>query len=122
MDGDLRHNKIYKNNRLMLSEDADIMEHLPLIISSISSVVSVSVAVAAFYFARKKDTREDTAQIMDMQSDVRSTRDNVAEIKAEIKGIRTDWMRDHDDLVTVKSKVEALGNRIDELRFIIQAD
>lgn len=106
----------------MLSEDADIMEHLPLIISSISSVVSVSVAVAAFYFARKKDTREDTAQIMDMQSDVRSTRDNVAEIKAEIKGIRTDWMRDHDDLVTVKSKVEALGNRIDELRFIIQAD
>lgn len=81
--------------------------------SVVSTGINLILAIAVFYFARKKDTQADTAQQMEIVVQVRGMRDDVADIKADMKAMRDDWKKDHDDIVKMKSSLEAMWKRID---------
>ena len=82
--------------------------------SMIFGFANIILAVAVFYFARKKDTATDAAQQMEVVVQMRAVRDDVADIKSDMKAMREDWRQDHDDIVKMKSSLDAVWRRIDD--------
>lgn len=98
-------------------------------------ILSLLIAGASFYFARKKDTKDDTAHqtakqtevavelrgmrtdISEMKSDMR---DEIAELKSEIKSLRMEYKQDHDEIVGMKRDFNTMWKRIDELKTLVQ--
>lgn len=87
----------------------------------ITPILSVMIAAAAFYFARKKETQSDTAQITEAITKIDVMSASVADLRSDVKALRDEYRKDHDDLVVMRGKVDALGNRVDELRAMIHA-
>lgn len=75
---------------------------------------NIIIAIAVFYLARKKDTATDAAQQMEVVVQMRAVRDDVADIKSDMKAMREDWRQDHDDIVKMKSSLDAVWRRIDD--------
>ena len=88
-------------------------------IGIILPILSAGIAVMAFYYARKKETKEDTTQATEMMVELRGLREDVGEIKAEFKELRGEMRADHDDIVTMKRDVKAMWQRIDELKILV---
>ena len=80
----------------------------------VSAGINLILAIAVFYFARKKDTKEDSAQQAEIVVQMRGVREDVADIKADMKAMHNDWKKDHDDIVKMKSSLEAMWKRIDD--------
>lgn len=88
-------------------------------ITTILPIISVGIAIMAFYFSRKKETVEDTAQSTEVMIELRKMREDVAEIKGDFKALRAEMKADHDDIVGMKRDFATMWKRIDELKELI---
>lgn len=83
-------------------------------------LVSVLIAAAALYFSRKKDAQSDTAQMTEAITKIDVMAGNVADLRADVKAMREEYRKDHDELVIMRTKVNALGERVDELKGLLK--
>ena len=88
-------------------------------LSILLPIISAGIAGMAFYYARKKDTKEDASQSTEIMVEVRKMREDVAEIKADFKEMRNEMRADHDDIVTMKRDLSAMWERIDEIKLAL---
>lgn len=88
-------------------------------INVILPIISFGIAGFAFYYARKKETQEDTSQSTEMMVELRKMREDVAEIKTDFKEMRNEMRADHDDIVTMKRDLSAMWERIDEIKLAL---
>lgn len=79
----------------------------------IQSIINLTLTISVFYLARKKDTQTDATQQAKVVSAVEGMREDIADIKADMKSMHNDWKKDHDDIVKMKSSLEAMWKRID---------
>lgn len=86
----------------------------------VTPIISVLIAAAAFYFARKKDTQSDTAQMTEAITKINMMAADVSDVRSDIKALREEYRKDHDELVIMRGKVNALGERVDELKKLVQ--
>lgn len=85
-------------------------------ISIIFSVSNLALAIAVFYFARKKDHTEDATQTAEVIVEMRNVRRDIGEIKGSIEAIRTEWREDHDSLIGVMREMRAMWKLIDNMK------
>lgn len=82
--------------------------------------VSLLIAAASFYFARKHDTKSDAERKTEVVLEIRAMRDDVLELKSDMKALRAEHKQDHDDIVMMKSRMDTefktMWVRIDELK------
>lgn len=83
-------------------------------------VLSVIIAAAALYFSRKKDTQSDTATITTAIVKIDEVGRDVSDVKADVKALRDETRADHDEIVIMRGKVNALGERVDELKTLVK--
>lgn len=91
--------------------------------SIIQSVLTLIIAVAAFYFARKKDTSDVTAMQTSLIVKLDNIHTDLSEMKAEINTLKDDWRADHDrlieltkDLKHARDHMQTMWTRIDEVK------
>ena len=78
--------------------------------------ISVVMTLAVFYFARKKDTQEDSATITTINVTMDNIAHDMSDVKADVKALRDEARKDHDEIVLMRAKVNALGERVDEIK------
>ncbi len=88
-------------------------------ISAVLPIISVGIAIMAFYFARKKETKEDTIQSTELMVELRAMRGDMSELKSDFKAMRSEMKADHDDIVGMKRDFATMWKRIDELKELI---
>lgn len=86
----------------------------------ITPILSVVIAAAAFYFARKKDAQSDATQMAEAAVNINRMASDMADVKSDIKALREEYRADHDELVIMRGKVNALGERVDELKELVK--
>ena len=91
-------------------------------ISTVLPILSIGVAIMAFYFARKKETQEDTQQSTEVIVELRGMRGDMSELKSDFKAMRNEMQRDHDDIVGMKRDFATMWKRIDELKEMIKSE
>lgn len=89
----------------------DLLTLLPLI--------SLMIAGASFYFARKHDTKNDTMQQTEVVIEIRAMRSDVQELKSDMKALRAEYKADHDEIVGMKRDFKTMWTRIDELKNMV---
>lgn len=77
---------------------------------------SLLLTFAAFYFSRKKDAQDDAATITQINVKMDGMAHDMADVRADIKALRDETRADHDKIVIMQSKVDALGDRVDEIK------
>lgn len=87
---------------------------------SILPLLSIIIAGASFYFARKHDTKNDTAQQTEVVAEIRAIRSDMADLKTDVRELKNEWKSDHDDIVGMKRDFKTMWTRIDELKTLIQ--
>lgn len=87
---------------------------------SILPLLSIIIAGASFYFARKHDTKNDTAQQTEVVAEIRAIRSDMADLKMDVRELKNEWKSDHDDIVGMKRDFKTMWTRIDELKTLIQ--
>lgn len=88
----------------------------------ISSLITLIVAVAAFYFARKKDASDSSAQLTEMIVEMRTMRRDLSEMKEDVKGMRQDQERDRTEIIKMHSQIEKIWFYIDQFKDKIQVE
>lgn len=86
----------------------------------LTPVLSVIIAAAALYFSRKKDAQSDTATITTAIVKIDEVGRDVSDVKADVKALRDETRADHDEIVIMRGKVNALGERVDELKTLVK--
>lgn len=77
---------------------------------------SLLLTFAAFYVSRKKDAQDDAATITRVSVSMDGIAHDISDIRAELTALRNDARADHDEIVIMRSKVNALGDRVDEIK------
>lgn len=88
-------------------------------LTALIPVLSIAIAVASFWYARKKETRDDSVQQTQVIVEVRAMREDVSELKGDFKALRDEMKHDHDDIVAMKRDFKTMWTRIDELKDMI---
>ncbi len=83
---------------------------------AIQSLVSFGIAIAAFYYSRKKDTHDSSAQVTEVIVELRTLRRDVGELKGDVQMMRAEWRNDHDVLVGVSKEIAAMWKIVDRLQ------
>lgn len=83
--------------------------------SMVQGMIGLIVAVAAFYFARKKDTHESSAQVTTVIVELQTVRRDISEMKAEVQAMRMEWRDDHDKLVGMERDIKAIWKQVDKI-------
>lgn len=78
-------------------------------------LISLAVAVAAFYFARKKDTAESSTQAARVATQLENIGKAVDGIKADVKEMRREWHDDHDKIVSMERDIKAIWRQVDKI-------
>lgn len=89
-------------------------------LSILVPVISLLIAGASFYYARKKDTAADSSQITQLIVEMRGMREDITEMKADFKSLRAEMKADHDKLVAMERDFKTMWARIDELKELIR--
>lgn len=84
-------------------------------ISMVQGLLSLIIAIAAFYFARKKDTHDTASQGMEVIVELRTVRRDISELKTDIQAMRTEWREDHDKIVSMERDIKAMWKHIDKI-------
>lgn len=84
-------------------------------VQAIISLISVTIAVSAFYFARKKDAQDVSSQSTEMIIELRTMRRDISELKGDVSAMRTEWKEDHDLLTGLAREMGAMWKIIDRL-------
>lgn len=85
-------------------------------IKELVSLVSVLIAGMAFYYARKKDTHDSSAQSMEVIVELRTVRRDIGELKGDVQAMRTEWREDHDKIVSMERDIKAMWRHIDRMK------
>ena len=83
---------------------------------TIQSILSLVIALAAFYFARKKDTAESSEKATEIVVELRTVRRDIAELKGEVQAMRTEWRDDHDKIISMERDIKAMWRHIDRMK------
>ena len=62
------------------------------------AIINAVLAVAVFYFSRKKDTTDDAKASAEITSELKALRREMSEVKIEVSAMRQEWREDHDAL------------------------
>lgn len=84
----------------------------------ITIILAVSTAVFAaltFYFARKKDFGDSTAQATTVIVELQTVRRDIGEMKADVQAMRAEWRQDHDKIVGMERDLKAMWKHIDKI-------
>ena len=81
----------------------------------IQGIISLIIAVAAFYYARKKDTHEASAQVTEMIVNLRTMTRDIGDLKTDVQAMRQEWRDDHDKLVGMERDIRAIWKHIDRI-------
>lgn len=85
-------------------------------IKEVVAIASFFIAAAAFYFARKKDTSDASAQSMEVIVELRTVRRDIGELKGDVQAMRTEWREDHDKIVSMERDIKAMWRHIDKMK------
>lgn len=88
------------------------MEYL----QQIQGVLSILIAAAAFYFARKKETHDSSAQTTEVIVELRTVRRDIGELKGDVQAMRSEWREDHDKIVSMERDIKAMWRNIDKMK------
>lgn len=83
---------------------------------AIQGLISFCIAVAAFYYSRKKDTHEASSQATEVIVELRTLRRDVGELKSDVVAMRTEWKNDHDVLIGLSREIRAMWKIVDKLQ------
>lgn len=86
----------------------------------ITPILSILIAAAALYFSRKKEAQNDATQMAEAAVNISRMASDMADVKSDIKALREEYRADHDELVIMRGKVNALGERVDELKDLVK--
>lgn len=81
----------------------------------VQGILSLIIAIAAFYFARKKDTHDTASQSMEVIVELRTVRRDISELKTDVQAMRTEWREDHDKIVSMERDIKAMWRHIDKM-------
>lgn len=84
-------------------------------IGMVQGILSLIIAIAAFYFARKKDTHDTASQSMEVIVELRTVRRDISELKTDVQAMRTEWREDHDKIVSMERDIKAMWKHIDKI-------
>ena len=84
--------------------------------SAIQGLLSLIIAAAAFYFARKKDTHDSSAQATEVLVELRTVRRDIGELKGDVQGMRSEMRDDHDRVVSMERDIKAIWRHIDRMK------
>ena len=86
-------------------------------------LLSLLIAAAAFYFARKKDTKDSTAELTALMVKLEVIGNDINEMKVDTRELRAERQQDHDAIIHLTEAINAIENRqqtmwsrIDELK------
>lgn len=82
-------------------------------------VISLLIAAASFWYARKKESTTDASVITQMVVELRGMREDLTELKSDFKSLRAEMRVDHDKLVKMESDFKTMWTRIDELKELV---
>ena len=85
-------------------------------IKELIAIASFLIAAMAFYFARKKDTHDESAQGMEVIVELRTVRRDIGELKGDVQAMRTEWREDHDKIVSMERDIKAMWRHIDKMK------
>ncbi len=85
-------------------------------LTALIPVISILIAIASFWYARKKETKDDSVQQTQVIIEIRAMREDISEIKGDFKSLRAEMKQDHDDIVAMKRDFKTMWTRIDELK------
>lgn len=87
-------------------------------IKELTSILSFLIAAGAFYFARKKDTHDTSAQATEVIVELRTVRRDIGELKGDVQAMRVEWREDHDKIVSMERDIKAMWRNIDKMKGI----
>lgn len=89
-------------------------------LATLISIISVTVAVCAFFLnnkrARSKDDRQDASEMTTVIVKLENIGDGIKELKSEMQSMKDEIRLDHDMLIEVKESVKQAHRRLDELK------
>lgn len=85
-------------------------------VTYIISIINALLAVAVFYFARKKDTHEESFRSGELISELKTVRRDISEMKMDVQAMRKEWRDDHDALQGLIREMGAVWKIIDKLK------
>lgn len=85
-------------------------------VTYIIAIINALLAVAVFYFARKKDTHEDAFSRGELMSELKTVRRDISEMKMDVQAMRKEWRDDHDALQGVLREMGAMWKIIDSMK------
>lgn len=85
------------------------------VIQGVLSFVTGLAAIAAFYYARKKDTHDSSARDTEVIMELRTVVRDVGEMKGDIRAMRIEWREDHDKLVGMERDIKAIWKQVDKI-------
>ena len=91
-------------------------------IGTVQGILSLIIAIAAFYFARKKDTHDTASQSMEVIVELRTVRRDIGELKTDVQAMRTEWREDHDKIVSMERDIKAMWKNIDKMNGVKSDD
>lgn len=84
----------------------------------VTVILGISTALFAamsFYFARKKDHGDSTAQATTVIVELQTVRRDISEMKADVQAMRVEWRQDHDKIVGMERDLKAMWKHIDKI-------
>lgn len=80
------------------------------------AIINAVLAIAVFYFARKKETQEGSAQSTEVLLELRTVRRDLGELKSDVQSMRQEWRDDHDTLIGIAREQKAMWKIIDNMQ------
>ena len=80
------------------------------------AIINAILAVAVFYFARKKDTTDDAKASAEITTELKALRREMSEVKIEVSAMRQEWREDHDALQGLLREMSAMWKIIDSMK------
>lgn len=85
-------------------------------LSYVTALINVILAIAVFYFARKKETAESVSESTEVIVELRTLRRDVGELKGDVQAMRNEWREDHDALIGIVREQKAMWKIIDSMK------
>ena len=85
-------------------------------IGMIQGLLSLCIAAAAFYYARKKDTTDNTKEFAEVTAELRIMRRDITDMNQNIKALKHDREEDHDQLVKLISQLDKMWFYMDQVK------
>lgn len=89
---------------------------ISLLVSTFQGIITLCISAAAFYYARKKDTVDNTKEFAEMTAELRIMRRDINEMNQNLKVMREDREEDHDQIVKISTQMEKMWFYIDHFK------